>query len=207
MRQAPHRLACWPLRRPPGGRSLAYWKPGPGSPGRAAPGRGRRIVARGPWPPPPGPWAVGRPAVAAWCAIPWRDSWAVAAWCELPALLPGARFLGRGPWPPGLLPGARAARPDARAWDRAACYLVRALVPGPGAGGESRRAIGAGAVRPGPGAAISGPCAMREGLGPISHKQLPPKQFWVLFWVHMFPVKRPCQKYPFPCKMESAKNF
>ncbi|MEY3913092.1 MAG: hypothetical protein RL509_1136, partial [Pseudomonadota bacterium] len=143
--QALQRLACWPLRRPPGGRSLAYWKPGPGTPGRAAPGRGRRIAG-------PGPWSLGRELQAVGrYLVRARNSPSCANRAREPA--PG---LGPGPLtrPPGRRPGARyLVRAAARSWalGRGPCALVRVpccLLPGaravataPGAGGESRRAF------------------------------------------------------------------
>ena len=142
MRQALQRLACWPLRRPPGGRSLAYRKPGPWSPGRAAPGRGRRIVSPGPWSLGRELQAVARAALVARSCPGGRELQAVGRYlvrarnspsCANRAREP-APGLGPGPltWPPGRRPGARyLVRAAARSWalGRGPCALVRALLP------------------------------------------------------------------------------
>jgi hypothetical protein len=127
-----------------------------------------------------GPWAVGRaarlvrPGGRNLARDPWavgRDPWpvdlvAVDLVRAGRAARPGACYLVRDPWPVDLVPGAVARATWCAPW-----------WPGPGAGGESRRAIGAVAVDREPGAAFRGPCAKREGLGPISHSQLRSKQF------------------------------
>jgi len=146
----------------------------------------------------PGPAAPGLLAItsAAWWPVPGLSE----TWPGVP-----------GPccaraWPPYREPWAVVPGPWSLGRELQA-VAVAARVPGPGAGGESRRAFWRTTRTANRAARFAARAKCAKALARFRTNNYHLNSFRPLFGVLLFHVKLSCQKYPFLCKMHLAKNF